>query len=189
LLAIPVAEAQDLLDKNLTPSVDLTIRDSEQNTVLDVAVQMVVPEATLEKILNRMLADDILKDLDHKSVVTKLFNAIRSCERTVTSRHINALIGAGIKIFNETPKDCLKFILESPESAVRSAVRIAKVLNVCADKDAAHGPLFREKADRVEQMALELINSSSSKDEARWILTDEVVKYALDNDSKKVWSY
>jgi hypothetical protein len=72
LLAIPVAEAQDLLDKNLTPSVDLTIRDSEQNTVLDVAVQMVVPEATLEKILNRMLADDILKDLDHKSVVTKL---------------------------------------------------------------------------------------------------------------------
>ena len=78
-----------------------------------------------------------------------------------------------------------KFISESPTFTVVSAVKTVKVLEICADNDAAHEPQLREMANSVEKKAVGLMDSSS-KEEARSILTDELINYALDNGAKKV---
>lgn len=176
---------QTLLEKGA----DVDSKDIDGNTVLHIAVEMVVPAKVLEDIIGKTDYADCKNGAEERPV-DKLFKPVGECKRMIRKEFMHTFIAKGVDVIRDLTNLCAipnhwqSVILQSP-APVAYAVEIADVLKSCAAKDEVQKQLFLDTAESVEQIAVELIEGCS-RSEAYSILTDQLMCYALDNGLKKV---
>jgi hypothetical protein len=158
------------------------LEDSAGNTVLHIAAEVIVPAEILKEIIEKT-SNPNQENKAKQRPIHKLFQPFGECKRMISKEHIDVFIEVGVDIFSAMPDRWQSVILQSP-TPVMFAIEIADVLKSCAQKDEVRRQQFLYMAECVEQMAADLIECCS-KNETYSILTDKLMRYALDNGLKK----